>query len=133
DRRGGGRGGAGLGARTATRDRHELMPTRRGIGVLVAGALLVGAGYRYGYPALVALGAVALVAFLAALLIAGARPGLVVERTVDPARVARDEPCAAVVNVRSTARWRSQALVGAERLRHVDGSERTVPIPPVRL
>jgi uncharacterized protein (DUF58 family) len=94
------------------------VPTRRGIIVLVTGLLLAGLGYGYGYPELVALGAVAVAAFLAALLFAGAKPSLVVDRIVEPERVSRGDPCTAVVNVRSTARWRSQALIGVERLRY---------------
>ncbi|MGH3655223.1 MAG: DUF58 domain-containing protein, partial [Micromonosporaceae bacterium] len=79
------------------------MPTRRGIAVLVCGVLLAALGYRYGYPELVALGAAAVVAFLAALGVAGARPALVVDRTVEPERVSRGKECTAVVTVRSTA------------------------------
>ncbi len=109
------------------------MPTRRGIAVLVCGVLLAALGYRYGYPELVALGAAAVVAFLAALGVAGARPALVVDRTVEPERVSRGEECTAVVTVRSTARWRSQALVAADQLSHVDGTVRTVPVPLIRL
>ncbi len=109
------------------------MPTRRGLIVLVAGVLLAGAGYLYGYAELVALGAVAVAAFVGALLFAGARPSLAVRRHLEPERVNRGELCSAVVDVRSTARWRSQALVGVERLTRGEDEPRTVPVPMIRL
>jgi len=124
------------------------VPTRRGIIVLLTGLLMAGLGYGYGYPELVALGVVAVAAFLAALLFAGAKPSLVVERIVDPERVGRGDRCMAVVNVRSTARWRSQSLVGVERLRYADAPDPRadagragsgqpwaggVPVPMIRL
>lgn len=109
------------------------MPTRRGVAVLVAGIVLAALGYAYGYPELVALGCVAGAAFLGAALLAGARPALDVARSVEPERVARGEACLAVVDVGSTARWRSQALVGAERVAGADADVRDVAMPLIRL
>ncbi len=109
------------------------MPSRRGVVVCVTGLALAGAGYGYGYAELVALGVVALAAFAGAMLFAGARPSLVVGRRLSPERVGRGEPCHAMVDVGSTARWRSQALVGEERLTRGEEESRTVPVPLIRL
>ncbi|HEX6075639.1 MAG TPA: DUF58 domain-containing protein [Micromonosporaceae bacterium] len=109
------------------------MPTRRGVTVLLAGLVLSGIGYGFGYPELVALGVVAVVVFLAALGAAGSRPSVVVERTAEPRRVARGGLCTAVVTVCSTTRWRRQVLVGEERIRHGDTPAASVPVPLIRL
>jgi uncharacterized protein (DUF58 family) len=109
------------------------MPTRRGVAVLATGLALAGAGYGFGYRELVALGVVAVLVFLAALGVAGSRPSVVVDRVAEPRRVIRGELCTAVVNVRSTTRWRRQVLVGEERIRHGDTPAASVPVPLIRL
>ncbi|GAA4206617.1 DUF58 domain-containing protein [Actinocatenispora rupis] len=105
------------------------MPTRRGIAVGTAGVVLLVAGLVAGYRELVALGAVAVLALLVALLWAGWPPRLVVRRGVDPDRVTRGDDCRATVDLRSTARWRAQTLSAVEYL----STGGTVPVPTVRL
>jgi uncharacterized protein (DUF58 family) len=101
--------------------------------VLLAGLVLASLGYGFGYPELITLGVVAVVVFLAVLGIAGARPSVALERVAEPRRVTRGELCTAVVNVRSTTRWRRQVLVGEERIQHGDTPAAAVPIPLIRL
>jgi uncharacterized protein (DUF58 family) len=108
------------------------MPTRRGITVGVAGALLLAAGILAGYRELAALGAIALLALAVAFGWAGWPPKLVVARTIDPDRVERGEPCHVSVELRSTARWRGQLLSGVEHLTRA-GTPGQVPVPAVRL
>jgi uncharacterized protein (DUF58 family) len=109
------------------------VPTRRGVTVGVAGVILVGAGLGLGYKELTALGVVALVALAVALLWAGWPPRLEVTRTVDPDRVVRGDWCRASVDLRSTARWRSQLVSGEERLRGAGFGDVPVAVPTVRL
>lgn len=109
------------------------MPTRRGVTVGVAGVVLVGAGLGLGYKELAALGVVALAALAVALLWAGWPPRLEVTRTVDPDRVVRGDWCRASVDLRSTARWRSQLVSGEERLRGAGFGDVPVAVPTVRL
>lgn len=99
----------------------------------VAGIILVGAGLLLGYKELAALGVVALVALAVALLWAGWPPRLEVTRTVDPDRVVRGDFCRASVDLRSTARWRSQLVSGEERLSGAGFGDTPVAVPTVRL
>ncbi|HEY3505372.1 MAG TPA: DUF58 domain-containing protein [Actinocatenispora sp.] len=105
------------------------MPTRRGVAVGVTGVVLLVAGLVAGYRELVALGAVAVLALLVALLWAGWPPTLAVRRVVDPDRVTRGDDCRGTVDLRSTARWRAQTLSAIEYLSTGD----PVPVPTVRL
>ena len=109
------------------------MPTRRGIAVLIGGLVLAGCGYGFGYPELVALGVAAVAGFLIALGWAGAPVALEVRRVVERSRVVRGELCQAELDVRSTARWRSQALTGMERMTRAGAPATPVPVPPIRL
>jgi uncharacterized protein (DUF58 family) len=105
-----------------------MAPTARGIGTVVAGAALGTAGFVYGYPELVVLGAAALVAVLCALGYVAWRPALAVTRTVDPDRVTRGQPCVQRLTVRNASRLRAATLVA------YDVCGRTaVPVPLVRL
>jgi uncharacterized protein (DUF58 family) len=56
------------------------------------------------------------------------RPGLGVERVVDPDRVARGEPAQLTLTVRNTSRLRAANLVAADRC-----GANTVPVPLLRL
>ncbi len=105
-----------------------MRPTARGIGTVLAGAALVGTGYRYGYPELVVLGAAGLLAALGALGYVGWRPNLAVTRTVEPDRVTRGEPSAQTLTVRNTSRLRATTLIAHDTL-----GRREVPVPLLRL
>ncbi|RUL94551.1 DUF58 domain-containing protein [Verrucosispora sp. FIM060022] len=102
--------------------------TARGIGLLVAGVLLLGTGFRFGYPELTVLGAAAGVAVAVAVLSAAWRPRLQVRRQADPDRVARGEPAAMTLTVRNMGRLRSASLLAADRC-----GDQVVPVPVLRL
>ncbi|GGS06131.1 hypothetical protein GCM10010169_58650 [Micromonospora fulviviridis] len=102
--------------------------TARGVGLLVAAVVLLGAGFRYAYPELTVLGAAAGVAVGYALVTAAWRPRLTVERVADPDRVARGEPAAMVLTVRNTGRLRAANLLAEDRC-----GGRLVPVPVLRL
>ncbi|MET8091377.1 DUF58 domain-containing protein [Micromonospora sp. NPDC005220] len=102
--------------------------TARGVGLLVAAVLLLGAGFRFAYPELTLLGAAAGAAVGYAALVAAWRPRLTVTRRADPDRVARGEPASMTVTVRNTGRLRSANLLAEDRC-----GERTVPVPVLRL
>ncbi|WP_433310151.1 DUF58 domain-containing protein [Micromonospora sp. CA-269861] len=102
--------------------------TARGIGLLVAAVLLLGAGFRFAYPELTLLGAAGGAAVGYAALVAAWRPRLTVTRRADPDRVARGEPASMTLTVRNTGRLRSANLLAEDRC-----GERTVPVPVLRL
>ncbi|SCL15130.1 Uncharacterized conserved protein, DUF58 family, contains vWF domain [Micromonospora nigra] len=102
--------------------------TARGVGLLVAAAVLLGAGVRFAYPELVVLGAAAGGAVGYAVLAAARRPRLVVRRTADPDRVARGEPAAMSVTVANVGRLPVASLLAEDRC-----GGRTVPVPLLRL
>lgn len=118
--------------------------TARGYGLLVAGALLLGAGFGFGYPELAALGCAGVVAVGGALAFVAWRPRLTVDRLVDPDRVMRGEPSRVYLRIANASRLFGTSLVGRDRLRPGGGTvsehrgERqrasgTVPVPLVRL
>ncbi|GAA3768016.1 DUF58 domain-containing protein [Micromonospora maritima] len=102
--------------------------TARGVGLLVAALVLLGAGFRYAYPELTVLGAAAAVAVGYAGVTAAWRPRLSVERRADPDRVARGEPAAMELTVRNTGRLRAANLVAEDRC-----AGALVPVPLLRL
>jgi uncharacterized protein (DUF58 family) len=102
--------------------------TVRGIALLAAGAVLLAAGLRYGYPELAALGGAAVVALVLAVAHAAWRPRLGVTRTVDPDRVPRGGETAVTLTIRNAGRLRAATLVARDRC-----GERTVPVPLLRL
>ncbi|MEU4554393.1 uncharacterized protein (DUF58 family) [Micromonospora violae] len=102
--------------------------TARGVGLLVAAVLLLGAGFRFAYPELTLLGAAAGAAVGYAALVALWRPRLTVTRRADPDRVARGEPANMTLTVRNTGRLRSANLLAEDRC-----GDRSVPVPVLRL
>ena len=90
--------------------------------------VLLGAGFRFGYPDLALLGAAAGAAVLCAVVIAMWRPRLGVERVADPDRVARGEAARMTLTVRNTSRLRAANLVAADRCGNA-----AVPVPLLRL
>ncbi|WBB50223.1 DUF58 domain-containing protein [Verrucosispora sp. WMMA2044] len=102
--------------------------TARGIGLLVAAVLLLGAGFRFGYPELTLLGAAAGVALAVAVVAAARRPRLLVSRQADPDRVARGEPAAMTLTVRNAGRVPAASMLATDRC-----GDRVVPVPVLRL
>ncbi|WP_422735772.1 DUF58 domain-containing protein [Micromonospora sp. WMMD729] len=102
--------------------------TARGVGLLVAAVVLLGAGFRFAYPELTLLGAAAGAAVGYAALTAAWRPRLVVTRRADPDRVARGEPASMTLTVRNAGRLRSANLLAEDRC-----GSRAVPVPLLRL
>lgn len=103
--------------------------TGRGYGVLVAGLLLLGAGFSFGYPELAIIGCAAVVATLGALAFVAWRPRLSVDRVADPDRVMRGESSTVVLSIRNASRFFGASLVAQDRV--APGG--TVAVPLVRL
>lgn len=103
--------------------------TARGYGLLVAGVLLVGAAFRFGYPELAALGTAGVVAVVGALVFVAWRPRLIVTRTAEPDRLMRGDPSQVTLGISNASRIFGASLVARDRLRP-GGS---VPVPLVRL
>jgi uncharacterized protein (DUF58 family) len=102
--------------------------TPRGIGLLVAAAILLATGFRFGYAELALLGAAATIAVTCAVGYAAWRPRLHVERLAEPDRVGRGEPATMTLTVRNTGRLRSTNLIAEDRC-----GRRAVPVPLLRL
>lgn len=102
--------------------------TTRGVGLLGAAAVLLGVGFRYGYPDLALLGAAAGLAVLAAVVFAFWRPRLGVTRVADPDRVARGEPAGVTLTISNTSRVRAATLVATDRC-----GTASVDVPLLRL
>ncbi|WFE56875.1 DUF58 domain-containing protein [Micromonospora sp. WMMD712] len=102
--------------------------TARGVGLLVAASVLLGAGFRFAYPELALLGVAAAGAVGYALLVALWRPRLEVTRRADPDRVSRGDPARMVLTVRNAGRLRAANLLAEDRC-----GDRTVPVPVLRL
>jgi uncharacterized protein (DUF58 family) len=113
--------------------------TSRGYGLLVAGALLLAAGFWFGYPELAALGCAAVVAVAGALAFVAWRPRLTVERLADPDRVMRGESSGVVLSIRNASRFFGASLVARDRVTPQSAGPAaasgggTVPVPLVRL
>jgi uncharacterized protein (DUF58 family) len=102
--------------------------TGRGIGVLVAGVLLLVVGGWLDYPEVAAIGAAGVLAVLVAVGAGLVRPQLTVIRAVHPDRVMRGEPCQVTLDIHNAKRWGALTLVGDDRC-----GTRTVQVPLVRL
>ena len=100
----------------------------RGIGIAAAAVVLLGLGFRFGYPDLALLGAAAAIALLAGAGFALWRPRLRVERVADPDRVARGDPARMMLTVRNTSRLRAANLLATDRC-----GGRDVAVPLLRL
>jgi uncharacterized repeat protein (TIGR01451 family) len=105
-----------------------LTVTARGAGVLAGAAVLLGIGFRYGYPDLALLGAAGVIGLVSAAVFALWRPRLGVDRLADPDRVARGEPATMTVTVRNTSRLRAANLVATDSC-----GTSAVPVPLLRL
>jgi uncharacterized protein (DUF58 family) len=102
--------------------------TARGIGVFFGATVLLGVGFRFGYPDLALLGAAGVVGLVCGAVFAAWRPRLGVDRVADPDRVARGEPARMTVTVRNTSRLRAADLIATDRC-----GGRSVAVPLLRL
>jgi uncharacterized protein (DUF58 family) len=103
--------------------------TTRGYGLLIAGAVLLAAGFRFGYAELATLGAASIIAVLGALVFVAWRPRLTVARVADPDRLMRGESSQVTLNIANASRFFGASLVARDRIQ--PGG--TVPVPLVRL
>lgn len=102
--------------------------TSRGVGLCVTGAVLLVAGFVFGYPELSLLGAAAAAAVAYALGYAAWRPRLTVIRHIEPDRVGRGEAARVTLTLCNRGRLRSASLVAEDRC-----GNRRVPVPVLRL
>ncbi|GAA1787726.1 DUF58 domain-containing protein [Planosporangium flavigriseum] len=102
--------------------------TKRGIGLLVAGLILLATGFRFGYPELTVLGCAGLLAVLLAHAYAALRPRLAVTRRAEPDRVMRGEDSRMTLTVRNANRVRAATLIAYDRC-----GPATVPVPVLQL
>jgi uncharacterized protein (DUF58 family) len=107
--------------------------TGRGVGILVAGAVLVLIGAGFNYPELAAVGAAGVLAVLMSLAAGMVRPRLSVTRGVDPDHVMRGAACQVALEVGNTRPWGALTVVGEDRCAQPGSAERRIPIPLVRL
>lgn len=107
------------------------MPTARGWTVLAASGILLVLGLTVGYRELAAVAGAGLLAVIVAAGWVGLPPRLVVDRTVEPQRVGRGDPCRAVIDLRATGRG-TRVLTVADR---IDGPAgvRAIAVPPIRV
>jgi uncharacterized protein (DUF58 family) len=110
-----------------------MIVTLRGWGLVGAGVVLLGVGFVFGYPELVVLGGISLIAVAVALLHAALRPELSVKRSVDPDRVSRGESSMVTLTIRNTGRFGAATLLAHDRCGWGKHSTATVPVPLLRL
>lgn len=89
--------------------------TNRGVGLLVAAVALLAGGLGLGYPDLVVIATVAVVALGFAVGYAAWRPRLSVVRLTDPDRVMRGEASRVTLTVANGSRLRAATLVAYDR------------------
>jgi uncharacterized protein (DUF58 family) len=102
--------------------------TTRGIGLLVAGLVLLAVGFQFGYPELTVLGCAAVLAVVLAVAYAALRPVLTVTRRAEPDRVMRGEDSRMTLSVRNANRLRAATLIAYDRC-----GPATVPVPVLQL
>lgn len=102
--------------------------TPRGVGLLASAALLLMAGFRFGYPELTLLGTAAAIGVTCAVAYALWQPALDVSRVADPDRVARGDSSTMTLTVRNSSRLRAVNMVAHDRC-----GPRPVPVPLLRL
>lgn len=104
--------------------------TRRGVTVLVLAVLLLGFGLWGRYPFLRALGAIALGAVLAAVLLASRGPAVRVQRSVYPDRIERGRPALATLRVSNPGSRRQAEFVAVDTAGSAVRSIRVRALPP---
>ncbi|GAA1769089.1 DUF58 domain-containing protein [Luedemannella helvata] len=107
--------------------------TIRGWGLLVVAAVLLGVGFRFGYPELAALGGAGLAAFAAAVVFVAWRPRLAVQRAAEPDRVTRGEASHLRLRIGNASRLFGASVVARDRVGPLGGRRATTPVPLVRL
>ncbi|MCH7231314.1 DUF58 domain-containing protein [Glycomyces sp. L485] len=107
--------------------------TARGVGLAAAAAVLILAGWQWGYPELVAIGAAAGLACAAAVSVIAAKPNLEVERSVAPDRVSVGQSATVALEVRNAGRWRSVNARAVDSHSGVAQATRRVAVPLARL
>lgn len=90
--------------------------TRRGWCTLVAAALLIALGLVAGYPLLLALGAMAVGAVVAALAVAGRRPQVDIIRELYPDRVERGRRAGITLRVHNPGTRRQSGFTAVDRM-----------------
>ena len=113
--------------------------TTRGYGLLVAGALLLAAGFWFGYAELAALGCAAVLAVVGAVAFVAWRPRLTVGRVADPDRVIRGEPSGVALSIANVSRFFGASLIARDRVTPLSADPAaaaggaTVAVPLVQL
>lgn len=102
--------------------------TQRGTGLIVAGLVLLGAGFGFGYQELTVLGTAALCAAGFAVLYVLWRPRLGVARGAEPDRVMRGEASHLTLTVHNASTLRVATLIAYDQC-----GATSVPVPLVRL
>lgn len=90
--------------------------TRLGVGVLAGGVVLAAIGWPARWPALVIVGAGAVVATLVSLGYVWRRPRLTIERAIEPARVQKGSAAIALVHATNLSRRALSSLVVEQRV-----------------
>ncbi|WP_035735929.1 DUF58 domain-containing protein [Glycomyces arizonensis] len=107
--------------------------TARGVGLAAAGAVLLLAGWQWGYPELVAIGAAAVLACVAAASVIAAKPSLDVDRSIQPDRVSVGESATVALEVRNTGRFRAVNARAVDAYGGPTHATRRVAVPLARL
>ncbi|GAA3924557.1 hypothetical protein Aau02nite_21560 [Amorphoplanes auranticolor] len=106
-----------------------MRPTRRGVTVLVAAALLTAYGWWGSYPLVTLLGVCGLAVVPAVLPLTGGRLRAEVTRTIEPDRVQRGRPARAVLRVRNAGRRHQGGFTAVDS---IGATSRTVRVDSLR-
>lgn len=107
--------------------------TGRGVGLGLAAVTLLFTGWRWGYPELVAIGAAAGLACVAAISVIAVKPSLEVERSIAPDRVSVGESATVTLEVRNTGRFRAVNARAVDTYGGPTHTTRRVAVPLARL
>lgn len=105
------------------------MLSATGWGALTGGGVLIGVGYRLGYPEAVVLGSAGVLAALVAVAWTVRRPGLTAQRAIMPRKVTRGDLAEGVLTLTNTG---PRALRGLRATDLCDGLVLPVAVPPLR-
>lgn len=107
--------------------------TARGVGLAAAAVTLLFAGLQWSHPELVAIGAAAALACIAAAAVIAARPSLDVERNIAPDRVSVGDRSTVTLQVRNTGRFRAVNARAVDAHGGPTHATRRVAVPLARL
>jgi uncharacterized protein (DUF58 family) len=102
--------------------------TARGTGLAAGSAVLIGAGFTFGYAELALLGSAGALALICATGYAMWRPRLSVQRRAEPDRVSRGEASTVTLTVTNESRLRTATLIA-----HDQCGPARIPVPLLRL